>query len=62
MTIKVTAKCDASGCFEEIEMEGCDNEYLGWRGWFVHPDDDFQHFCSGCWPKVKKETETGEMG
>lgn len=57
MTITTTVNCDALSCCNEAEIEDAGDSRIEGAGFHVDPHHECFHYCSRCWPKVKKELE-----
>lgn len=61
MTVKITLMCDAYGCINSKEIQGCTDSDIEAAGFHPNPYDGEDHYCSKCWPQVKAELEEDEV-
>ncbi|MEL7893466.1 hypothetical protein [Vreelandella neptunia] len=57
MTITTNVTCDGLNCHAETEIEDAYDSSVHAAGWHVDPNNGWNHYCSRCWPAVKKELE-----
>ena len=57
MTIRTEVECDAIDCHNSTEINDNYNSDAIASGYKVDPNDEWTHYGSSCWPKVKKELD-----
>lgn len=57
MTITTSVRCDGFKCHAETDIEDAYDSSVTAAGWHCDPNNGWYHYCSRCWPAVKKELE-----